>query len=153
MRRAAGNTGKMGASAGFSLLELLVALTILALAMGVVSLSVSRRSPSFEMQRAAADTTSLIREARLSAQSTGRPVRIIFDVDARQITGPAGQPVSVPQGIEANLVSSASAGASAIVFFPDGSSTGGKFTFEVLGRREAVNIDWLTSAVTHESVG
>lgn len=153
MRRAAAPSGNPAPSAGFSLMELLVALTILALAMSVVSLSVSRRSPSFEMRRAAADTASLIREARLAAQSTGRPVRVVFDAEGRSITGVGDAPVRVPDGIEASLVSSASAGPSAIIFFPDGSSTGGQLTFEALGRREAVKVDWLTSGVTRESIG
>lgn len=144
---------RTGSSAGFSLMELLVALTILALGMGVVSLSVTRRSPSFEMQQAASETVSLIREARLSAQTQGRPVRVVFDPEARRITGPADAPVVVPDGIEVKLTSSASAGASTIVFFPDGSSTGGEFVFEILGRRETVRIDWLTSRVDRETAG
>ena len=139
--------------AGFSLMELLVALTILALAMGVVSLSVSRRSPTFEMRKAASETASLVREARIAAQSTGRAERVVFDAEARRITGPGNASVSVPEGIETSLVSSASAGPSAIVFFPDGSSTGGKLTFEILGRRETVTVDWLTSRVGRETAG
>ncbi|MFN7180804.1 GspH/FimT family pseudopilin [Hyphomonas sp.] len=139
--------------AGYSLMELLVALTILALAMGVVSLSVSRRSPAFEMRRTASETVSLVREARLTAQSTGRAARIVFDAEARRITGPGEASVTVPEGIETSLVSSASAGPSAIIFFPDGSSTGGKLTLEILGRRETVTVDWLTSQVEREVAG
>lgn len=147
------NRERKGAEAGFSLMELLVALTILALAMGVVSLSVTRRSPAFEMRRAAAETVSLVRDARITAQSTGRPAIVVLDAEARLISGPDNLSVSVPEGIETSLVSSASAGPSAIIFFPDGSSTGGKLTFEVLGRRETVMVDWLTSRVGRESAG
>lgn len=139
--------------AGFSLMELLVALTILALAMSVVSLSVSRRSPSFEMRRAASETVSLMREARLAAQAGGVPAMVVFDPEARRISGPQGEAVKVPEGIETSLVSAASAGGPAIIFFPDGSSTGGKLSFEILGRRETVSVDWLTSRVVRESAG
>lgn len=139
--------------AGFSLMELLVALTILALAMGVVSLSVSRRSPTFEMRKAVSETVNLVREARTAAQSSGRAERVEFDPKARRITGPGDASVHVPDGIETSLVSSALAVPLAIVFFPDGSSTGGKLTFEIPGRRETVTVDWLTSRVGRESTG
>jgi len=132
---------------GFSLLELLVALTILALAMSVVSISASRRSPSFEIQRLSGEAASLLREARLTAQSTGRPVRIVFDADDRELRRAGSDPLSIPEGVNASLVSAASAGPSAIVFFPDGSSTGGELTLEGAGRTEAITVDWLTSRI------
>lgn len=136
--------------AGFSLLELLVALTILALAMTVVSISASRRSPSFEVQRLSGEAVSLLREARLSAQSTGRRARIIFDPEERHLKRAGSPPVSIPEGVTASLVSSASAGPSAIIFFPDGSSSGGEFTLEGAGRTEVVKVDWLTSRIERQ---
>jgi general secretion pathway protein H len=142
MRRA-----RSSRQAGFSLLELLVALTILALALSVVSLSASRRSPAFEVRRVSGETVSLLREARLTARSSGRPVRIAFDPEAREVRRAGADPLVVPQGVELSLVSAASAGPSAIVFFPDGSSSGGAFTFEGAGRKAEVTVDWLTSRV------
>ena len=137
-------------SAGFSLLELMVALTILALAMSVVSISASRRSPSFEMQRLAGEAVSLLREARLSAQTSGRPVKVSFDAEARELRRTGSQTVAIPQDVEASLVSSASAGPSAILFFPDGSSSGGEFTLDAVGRQERVTVDWLTSRIERQ---
>lgn len=129
------------------MLELLVALTILALAMGVVSVSAARRSPSFEMQRLSGEAAGLLREARLAAQTTGRRVRVSFDPEARELRRPGAEPVMLPEGVELSLVSSASAGPSAIIFFPDGSSSGGALTFEGGGRKAAVTVDWLTSRI------
>ena len=137
-------------SAGFSLLELMVALTILALAMGVVSISASRRSPSFDIQRLAGETVSLLREARLAAQTSGRPVVVTFDPDARELRRAGSQTVAIPDGVEASLVSSASAGRSAIVFYPDGSSSGGAFALDGASRRERVTVDWLTSRIERQ---
>jgi general secretion pathway protein H len=134
-------------AAGFSLLELMVALTILALAMSVVSVSATRRSPSFEMQRLAGNVVSLLREARLDAQTSGRPARVSFDADTRELSRNGSEGVSIPEGVDASLVSSASAGSPAIIFFPDGSSTGGEFALEGSGRRERVTVDWLTSRI------
>lgn len=132
---------------GFSLLELLVALTILALVMSVVSVSASRRSPSFEIQRLSGEAAGLLREARLTAQSTGRPVRIVFDTETRELSRAGRDPLAIPEGINASLVSAASAGPSAIVFFPDGASSGGVLTLEGAGRKETITVDWLTSRI------
>ncbi len=137
-------------TAGFSLLELMVALTILALAMSVVSISASRRSPSFEIQRLAGEAVSLFREARLSAQTSGRPVTVSFDAEARELRRTGSQTLSIPGDVDAGLVSSASAGPSAIIFFPDGSSSGGAFTLDGAGRQERVTVDWLTSRIERE---
>lgn len=135
---------------GFSLLELMVALTILALAMSVVSISASRRSPSFEIQRLSGETASLLREARLAAQTTGRPARVAFDAEAREIRHGNSSAVTVPEGIVADMTSAASAGPSAILFFPDGSSSGGALTFSSADRLETVRVDWLTSRIERE---
>jgi hypothetical protein len=47
-------------------------------------------------------------------------------------------------------LSAASAGPSAIIFFPDGSSSGGEFTLEGAGRTETVKVDWLTSRIERQ---
>ncbi|MFN3312437.1 MAG: GspH/FimT family pseudopilin [Hyphomonas sp.] len=133
--------------AGFSLMELMVALTILALAMTVVSLSLTRRSPGFEVRRASADVSMLLRDARASAQEQNRMVRVVFLPEARRFEGDAGQAVELPLSIEASLVSSAAAGQAGLIFLPDGSSTGGTITLSAAGLREQVEVDWLTSRI------
>ena len=132
---------------GFSLLELLVALTILALAMSVVSISAAGRRSTFEIQRLSGEASSLFREARLSAQTSGRPARVVFDPDVRELRHTESAKVVVPDGITADLTSAASAGPSAIIFFPDGSSSGGALTFKTEDRSETVRVDWLTSRI------
>lgn len=144
---AAGGKSLHRREAGFSLLELLVALTILALAMSVVSISASRRSPSFEMQRLTAEAVSLFREARLAAQTSGQPAKVSLLVETRELRAAAGQSLAIPEGVTAGLVSAASAGPATIVFFPDGSSSGGELTFEGGDRSSSVTVDWLTSRI------
>lgn len=133
--------------AGFSLMELMVALTILALAMTVVSLSLTRRSSGFEVRRASADVSMLLRDARASAQEHNQMVRVVFLPEARRFEGDAGQAVNLPPSIEASLVSSAAAGQAGLIFLPDGSSTGGTITLTAAGLRERVEVDWLTSRI------
>lgn len=136
--------------AGFTLLELMVALTILALAMTVVSMGVARRSPGFEARRAASEIAGLMRDARVSARELNQPVAVEFDPEARRFEGPAGQRIEIPESIEADMVSSAAAGRPAVIFLPDGSSTGGAVTLRGPASTERVEVDWLTSRISRE---
>lgn len=136
--------------AGFTLLELMVALTILALAMSVVTMGVSRRSPGFEARRAASEIAGLMRDARVSARELNQPVAVEFDPETRRFQGPGGHRIDIPGSIEADMVSSAAAGRTAIVFLPDGSSTGGAVTLRSPASTERVEVDWLTSRISRE---
>ena len=84
------------------------------------------------------------------ALSEGRPAVVTFDPEARELRRSGSQTVAFPDGVEASLVSSASAGPSAIVFFPDGSSSGGALALDGAGRRERVAVDWLTSRIERQ---
>lgn len=136
---------------GFSLLELMVALTILALAMSVISVSVSRRSPAFETRKAAAEIEGLLREARADARAQNAAAIVRFNSEERIFENSSGQKVSLPEGIESDLVSSAAAGRSAILFLPDGSSTGGAVTLRSAAREEKIVVDWLTSSIDRQA--
>lgn len=139
------------AEQGFSLLELMVALTILALAMSVISASVSRRSPAFETRKAAAEIEGLLREARADARAQNAAAIVRFNSEERIFENSSGQKVSLPEGIESDLVSSAAAGRSAILFLPDGSSTGGAVTLRSAAREEKIVVDWLTSSIDRQA--
>ena len=136
--------------AGFTLLELMIALAILALAMAVVTMSTARRSPSFETRRIALEIVGLMRDARVTAREMNEPAAVAFDADARRFAGPAGLSVELPEGIEADMVSSAAAGRPAVIFLPDGSSTGGAVTLRGGAVSERIEVDWLTSRVSRE---
>lgn len=138
------------AQRGFTLLELMVALTILALAMSVITIGVSRRSPAFETRKVAAEIEELLRDARAKARERNEAVIVSFDVDQREFQLSASQSVTLPEFIEADLVSSSAAGGSAIVFLPDGSSTGGIVEVRSAGWREKIAVDWLTSSIGRE---
>ncbi|MFN7055076.1 GspH/FimT family pseudopilin [Hyphomonas sp.] len=133
--------------AGFSLMELMVALTILALAMSVVSMALIRPNPGMELRRTASDVTSLFREARIRAQEENRMVRVAFLPEERRFEIAGDEALILPERIEASLLSSAAAGPSAVLFLPDGSSTGGRVTLTGAGVSEDVTVDWLTSRI------
>lgn len=114
------------AERGFTLIELLVVLTLLALVAALVLPRLSARLGPTAGERAAGLADQL-RAAREQAISTARPTFVPVD--------PA---LAVPDP--------PSAGAT-ILFFPDGSSSGGRLVVEGAGAPAAVEIDDLTGRV------
>jgi len=139
------------AQAGFTLVELLVVLGLLALAYGMVAPSLGRAIGSSEMHIASRDLVAGLREARSSAIAGGREVRFVVD-GAAGAYGVGQARRSIPRGFEiaADVPESRrlSQRIVAIDFFPDGASTGGQVVLAVRGgARFAVDVDWLTGRV------
>ncbi len=131
-------------------MELLVALTILALAMGVAGTTLLRRGSSFDVRTTAGQVTDMLRTARQDALATGRAVAVQFDGDTRQFSGQTGPVLVMPEGIEASVMSASSAGRGRIVFYQNGTSTGGEIAVFSETRRDVIAIDWLTGAILRE---
>ncbi len=145
--RFAGAGSSRGRLAGFSLLELMIALAILALAISVVSASVARRSPGAELRQVSAELSGLLREARLTASETGAPVTIVFDARNRRFSLENSDLLALPEGTDAEVVSSSSLGQPGIKFWPHGGSTGGAITLRTGTLQERIEVDWLTSRI------
>ena len=113
---------------GFTLIELLVVLTLLALASAVVlPRFMSTAGPSARSQ--AAGVASVLRDARQKAIATAQPV--VVPIDPSLITA---------RGLDGGSLRE-------ILFFPDGSSSGGRLTVELRQRQAVVDVDDLTGAV------
>src|SRR5690348_12254506 len=133
-------------SQGFTLVELLVVLVVLALVMAVM--------PRFfaggqgrELAIASRDLASSLREARGLALRSGHTAAVIIDPSAGtyRLTG-SDHVHRLPSRIHLTLLTTAEdridAASASIRFFADGSSTGGRVTLSEAGRRAAVLIDW-----------
>jgi general secretion pathway protein H len=126
----------MRRDAGFTLLEMLVVLVIVALAAGLLLTHDPRPSPAVAARGAAAQVAAALRAARGRAILTDAPVAVTLDA-VRHRLGIAGEaPVPLPPVVPIS-------GSGVILFAPDGSSSGGRI---VLGGR-TVTVDWLTGRV------
>ena len=137
--------------AGFTLFELLVVLTIIALASAVIVPSLVGRS-GLEVKRNASELAAGLRQARGQAIVRNRATSVLLDVDRRQFkVADDGRPRQLHKDVTLTLYTARSellgAQAGNIRFFPDGSSTGGRIT--VSGGRQTylVDVDWLTGRV------
>lgn len=143
-------------SSGFSLIEMLVVLGLLALVISI-SLPYSRQSgDSVELLSLTQDLASLLRDSRVKALSTNRPVVVTIDVKDnwaesleinRRVT--FSPRISVEVATDRRQIDASKGG---ISFFPDGGSTGGKIVLNGNGDSHEIAISWLTGSVVFTPV-
>lgn len=126
------------AERGFTLLELLVALTIVALG-AMLALPRLEGLLRPDLDRTAQRVALAIRDSRTSAMRTGRPVAVTPERLAPVL--PAGVTIAANGFEETGLL-----------FFPIGTSSGGTIMLATADQRRAVHVDWLTGRVTVERV-
>ena len=151
-RRLLDNTTR--SAGGFTLVELLVVLVIIALMLGLVGTSISRNISGAEMRTAASKVAASMRYTR--TQAILKKSEQVFLVDTENRTYRAGErdAEELPEGmnVELNTARSelTSETAGGIRFYPDGGSTGGYVRLEANGRIYRVNVAWLTGEASVE---
>lgn len=145
----------MGRQGGFTLLEMIVVIVLVAVALSVVSFSLSTGLDSLRAREAGRDLSLALRAARARAITDGQRTRVEFDVAGRRYQAP-GQPVhALPPRMALRLTTPAAlrlGQRGSIQFYPDGSSTGGNVMLERDGRAWRVDVAWLTGAVRWQEV-
>jgi general secretion pathway protein H len=138
--------------AGFTLVEMLVVLAVLALIMALLPPLLEGGQGRAELAAAAREIAASLRETRSLALRDGRSES--FAVDGRAGTfraGVAGRLRHLPAGLRLTLDrpgGDAPVTAGEIRFFADGSSSGGGLQLAQGGRRSHVAVDWLTGRVS-----
>jgi general secretion pathway protein H len=144
---------RRGSRAGFSLLEVLAVLTIMALVLGAVTMRTGGGMERVRLDALARHISDELNRARIAAIRTNRDAVFYIDLESRRY-GALKAAHTLPAGITARLTTArteAYGGASgAIRFFPDGTSTGGRMELEKDGRVRLIRVDWLTGQVRIE---
>jgi general secretion pathway protein H len=140
------------ASAGFTLIEMIVVLGVLALVMGLAAGLGRSPGGASKMRFAANEIAAALRLARSEAIINGRKSELSFDLANRTWQLRAGVPHALPAGVTARLLTIRDEVVDDVVarigFWPDGSSSGGRLTLDGQGRRITVGVDWLTGRVS-----
>jgi prepilin-type N-terminal cleavage/methylation domain-containing protein len=130
-------------TSGFTLIELVVVLFIVAAVAAVALPSIGRSVDGLRLRREAGQVAALVRTARLRALTEQRPVRVTLDPARGTVTltaaGPDVRPreIALRRGISARV----DAGGSALTFSPRGVARPIRWVLEDTGgRRLAVEV-------------
>lgn len=139
---------------GFTLVEILVVMVIIALMLGLVATSLSRSISGAEMRSAAHKMIAALRYTRTQAILQKSEQVFLVDTDSKSYQAPGRDKVVLPEGMDVVLTTArtelTSENAGGIRFFPDGGSTGGRVDLYTKGREYTVNVAWLTGEASLE---
>lgn len=142
--------------AGFTLLELLVAITLVALLLTAVPPMLARGYEAMAYRTAVRELVAGLKGARRAAMDAGRSVAFTVDTEARrfgtgaELTGELPDAVQVQLTVADSEVDSPARGT--IRFYPDGGATGG--SIELLRARGGgvrLRVDWLLGTISQEA--
>jgi len=139
--------------AGFTLLEVIVALVIGAIAYAIILGVPGRGTSAADLKASARSLASGLRTAQTTAMATRRDALLTVDLESHEFEVPGAlAPHKLPQKVDLKLYTAQSEVTSekrgSIRFYPDGSSTGGRITVSSGERKYLVDVDWLTGRVT-----
>jgi len=140
---------------GMTLLELLVVLVIASLLLTLVAPNVARLLPGSELKSFARQSAALLRELRSEALSRSHSRRLQLDPEQQRyrsgqrplLRWPAGIGVSLVPGEVPEFMRDPFDQEPALVFFPDGSSSGGRLELVGDAGRYAITVDALSGRV------
>jgi len=153
------STAPAARAAGFTLLELLLVAAVMAAALALVGGAVAGALPGQQLREASGRIAAELRATRARALATGAHQAFVIDpatrrwqsgpVDAaprRQGELPAALRVAATVAREAQP----GPGQAAILFFADGSSTGGRIVLSRDGAAWRIEVGWLIGSVRVE---
>lgn len=148
--------GAIGPARGFSLLELMAVLILIAIAVTIASVSFANSLSSARVQAVSRDLVAALRYTRGQAIVKGQQKTLDVDLEDMSYTAPGKSAVKFPDKVEIKLLTAQNElihdRAGRIRFYPDGSSTGGHVSV-IAGTREwRVNVGWLTGEVDLEEL-
>jgi general secretion pathway protein H len=139
-------------SDGFTLLELIIVMVIIAISSSLVFVSVGKSIATRKNKNFAYEMISLCKTARRLAIERGMPVVFHISSEKRQCwIDTAGTHLEVPEEmlIEGERVATFENGVYGITFYPSGSASGGELTLSVAGNTLCtVKVDLITGTIT-----
>jgi type II secretion system protein H len=144
-----------GRTDGFSLVEMLVVLAILALAAGLGVPAIRSLVPSQRLSAATEAVAGEIALLRTEALRTGRVTRLVFDPEAnRFLSSRPGAPGLAMAGVRTRVETPTTSRTESgeIRFLPDGGSTGLRITLTGPGGARVLTVGRATGAVRRAEV-
>jgi len=146
-----------GLASGFTLVEVLAVLVVLALVVGLAATQLGTRHGGAALEAAAHEIASRCRAARAAAIRQAESRAVVIDMGTRVVTAGADVPpfrIAESIGVTSETSAAERQGGkvAGIRFFPNGASTGGKVRLETERQAYEVRVNWLTGRVVVERV-
>lgn len=137
---------------GFTLIEILVVMVMLAVIAGAVAYNMSGSLQAAKIRGASKDMVAALRQTRSQAVVKHQEQSLTIDVENKTYRYPGKEEaVALPEGMEIKVYAAASEVPSekqaGFRFFSDGSSTGGRITLIYEDRFWRINVAWLTGEI------
>ena len=139
--------------AGFTVLELLAVMVVLALAAASLSLGAGRPFGTAQYRALLLEASAAARQARTAAIRGAGNQSLVIDLAGRRLSYPgSGRIIAIPPDVELAVAVAESEryadGTVGIRFLPSGGSTGGTLTFSWRSMTYDVRVNWLTGGVS-----
>ena len=141
-------------AAGFTLLELLAAITIVGMLLAVAVPASVKFYESVQYRQSIRDTITLLASARHKALTSGEVQDVVINPERRSVT--FGKEVNrLPKEVQLAVTSAREVNRKnegVIRFYPEGGSSGGDIDIERPGvGGVSIRVDWLVGRVTHSA--
>lgn len=151
-----------GRAPGFTLLEVLVVLIIIAMATTLAAVVLSGGLDGMRLRSSAKEIAAQLRYTRTRAIASGQPQRFTIDPRGHRWQSPGKRQGRIPQSLGVDFIGAREMQPRAgegmiregmpregmILFFPDGASTGGRLQLSAKRAVLRVDVSWLTGEVT-----
>lgn len=143
---------KSSRAAGFSLLEMLLVVGLIAIASTLAAMALTGGLEGMRLRSSAKEIASQLRYTRAQAIATGQPQRFVIDPAGHRWQAPNQRKGAIPDSLAVQFTGAreaqARAGQGGILFFSDGASTGGRVQLQARQAAWRVDVTWLTGEVT-----
>lgn len=137
---------------GFSLLEMLLVMAIIAFAGLLAASAMTGGFDGIRLRSASSDIAAQLRFTRAQAIATGRRQDFSIDPHAHTWAAPKERHGKLPKQLGIDFYGARevqpSANEGGIAFFPDGASTGGRIRLSAKKAVRDIEVAWLTGQVT-----
>ncbi|MEO6104075.1 MAG: GspH/FimT family pseudopilin [Pseudoxanthomonas sp.] len=137
---------------GFTLMEVLVVLVIIAMATTLAAMVFSGGLDGMRLRSSSKEIAAQLRYTRTQAIATGQPQRFTIDPHGHLWQAAGKRHGRIPQSLGVDFTGAREVqprvGDGGIVFFPDGASTGGRVQLSIKRAAWRIDVGWLTGEIT-----
>jgi general secretion pathway protein H len=142
--------GRPGA-AGFTLIELIVVLVLIAAVVAMGAGVMARKLPGQQLRSATKELAAQLRYTRAQAIATGKAQVFTLDANTREWQAGEKRNGKLPKSVEIVATGARNEqqkpGVAAVRFFPEGAATGGRFLLKHGDAAWQIDVEWLTGEV------